>query len=646
MAASLSLLARRLLPLAIALMSAGCTGCSSPESATDASFTGLPKHDLAGTGTSTGGDLGDAPPPGLGATPHAGGTFFRLWAPGADRVFVVGEWNGFAEKDELARSTASGIFSGDVTGAAVGQKYQYSVHRGTDVLLRNDPRARAVTDSAGQSLIVDPTAFAWQSSFHPIAFADQVLYELHLGSFNPPSGQPGTWASAMERLDYLQALGVNMLEVMPPNEFPGASSWGYNPSLPFAAESSYGTPDDMRRFVDAAHAHGMGVVIDVVHNHYTRRDNPLVCLDGNCPANNGIYFYADAARASTPWGPRPNFAEPEVRGYIRDNALEWLGEYRCDGLRWDSVSNIRGYNFGATAIPDGAQMLKDIMDALHARFPGTLQVAEDLATIDPITRATSAGGFGFDTQWDAAFFHPVDDTVIPPNDSDRSMTAIRDAIAHSYNGKPLQRVVYSEDHDEVANGRSRIPEMISPGNAGSLAARKRSTLAAGVVFTAPGIPMIFMGQEFLENGHFDGSTPLDWSKTNTYSGILSLYTDLIRLRKNLDGHTAGLKGDHVNVFHVNDTAKVLAWHRFDRGGPGDDVVVIANFSAITFASYELGLPRAGTWRVRFSSDAVRYAPDFGDSAIPDVTTIVKARDGFAQDATVRLAPYQVMILSQ
>jgi 1,4-alpha-glucan branching enzyme len=562
-------------------------------------------------------------------------------------VFVAGDWNGWSESaDELARGDG-GVFSVDVAAAHVGQAYQYLIVHGTDRLRRNDPRARAVTDSTGNSLIVDPRAFAWKATFAPIPVEQQVLYELHLGSFSVPTGAPhGTWATATAQLDYLAQLGVNMLEVMPPAEFPGDSSWGYNPALPFAAEHAYGPPDDARAFVDAAHQRGLGVIIDVVHNHYTKRDNPLVCLDGDCGGASGAYFYADAARANTPWGPRPDFATPEVRDYIADNARLWLDEYRADGLRWDSVSNIRGYDNGATAIPEGGQMLRTILDGLHARFPGTLQVAEDLATLDPITAPTAQNGFGFDTQWDAAFFHPVDDTVIAANDSDRSMSAIAAAITHRYNGRALHRVVYSEDHDEVANGRSRIPEMISPGDAGSWAARMRSTLAAAIVLTSPGIPMLFMGQEFLENGHFADTNPLDWSKVATYAGILQLYKDLIALRKNSDGHTRGLTGEGVSVYHVNDIAKVIAYHRFSTGGAGDDVVVLANFSQKAFPAYELGLPRAGTWHVRFSSDAKRYGADLDGTPVADVATIVKSRDGFAQDVTVPLGRYQVLVLSQ
>ena len=151
--------------------------------------------------------------------------------------------------------------------------------------------------------------------------------------------------------------------------------------------------------------------------------------------------------------------------------------------------------------------------------------------------------------------------------------------------------------------------------------------------------MIFMGQEFLESGHFSDTSALDWTKTSTYAGILQEYKDLIALRKSLPA----LGGANVNVFHVNDGAKVIAYHRWKNG---QDVVVVANFSAKPFTGYILGLPRAGTWHVRFSSDAKIYSADYAGTPAPDVQTVAMARDGFQQQATFKLGAYQVMILSQ
>jgi 1,4-alpha-glucan branching enzyme len=597
------------------------------------------------------GDDAGVPPSGppLGATPYPGGVAFRVWAPHAERVFVVGDFNGFdATANELA-AEGGGLFGANVDGAAVGQQYAYAlVLADGSVVTHADPRARRLTAATGgNGVIVDPNAYAWQAAdFAPPPANDTVVYELHLGTFNrPDAATQGTWATAAAKLDYLAALGINAVEVMPPVLCSSTSTWGYNPAWPFALQLAYGAPDDAKAFIDAAHARGIAVYIDLVENHYSSK-NGLTCWDGDCAAN--VYFYTDATNKSTPWGPRPKYAEPEVRAYIRDNALAWLTEYRADGLRWDSTISIRATGWDATSvpIPDGKSLLQEVNDAIHALPSPKLQIAEDLQTYDGVTQSTAKGGLGFDTQWDAAFFHPVDDNIIAATDAARSMTAIAGAITHAYNGAPLQRVVYTEDHDEVANGKSRIPQMIDDANPGSLAARQRSTLGAAVVMTSPGIPMIFMGQEFLESGHFADTIALDWSKTTTYAGILALYKDLIALRHDAGGHTRGLQGAHVSVFHVNDGAKVLAWRRWDEGGAGDDVIVVANFSAKPFARYDLGFPAAGAWKVRFSSNDAKYSADFPATPTADIATQATTRDGFAQMGSLQLGPYQVLILSQ
>jgi 1,4-alpha-glucan branching enzyme len=167
-----------------------------------------------------------------------------------------------------------------------------------------------------------------------------------------------------------------------------------------------------------------------------------------------------------------------------------------------------------------------------------------------------------------------------------------------------------------------------------------------MVFCAPGIPMIFQGQEFLEAGYFKDNVPLDWTRLTTYAGIHLLYRDLIRLRRNWFNQTRGLSGAHVNVHHVNDADKVLGFHRSAAGGPGDDVVVVANFANRTYSSYTLGFPRSGAWRVRFNSDWSGYSPDFGNQAGADTVAGGAPMDGLPCRANVGIGPYSVLILSQ
>jgi 1,4-alpha-glucan branching enzyme len=296
--------------------------------------------------------------------------------------------------------------------------------------------------------------------------------------------------------------------------------------------------------------------------------------------------------------------------------------------------------------PHGWRTLQGANDSVDASQPWKIMIAEDLSNNEWLTKPTVAGGAGFDSQWDAGFFHPVDDAILRGDDAGRNLFAVAGAIRHSYNGSATQRVIYTESHDEVANGKQRIPEMIFPGNAASYWSKKRSTLGAAIALTSPGIPMLFMGQEFLEDGWFADTRPLDWTKATTHKGILAMYTDLIRLRRNFGDRTRGLRGNHVNVFHVNNGDKVIAYHRWDRGGAGDDVVIVANFSSRAFRAYTVGMPRGGRWRVRFNGDWSGYSTDFNDTPSNDVDAIAAGKDGLGHQATVGVGPYSVVILSQ
>lgn len=478
---------------------------------------------------------------------------------------------------------------------------------------------------------------------------EMVVYEMHIGTFNDsPGGLPGTFGTAISRLDQLKDLGINAVEVMPVNEFAGDFSWGYNPADPFAIETAYGALNEYKRFINECHARGIAVLQDIVHNHYGPSDLDMWQYDGwSMGGLGGIYFYNDF-RATTPWGnTRPDYGRGEVRVFIRDNALVWLQEFRGDGLRWDSTVNIRNTNNGVgTDLPDGWSLMQYANDEINVNQGGKISIAEDLQNNEWLTKDTGVGGAGFDSQWDAEFVHPVRAALVAGSDAARDMFAVRDAITHRYNSDAFERVVYTESHDEVANGKSRVPEEIWPGNAGSWASKKRSTVGAALVMTSPGIPMIFEGQEVLEDGFFADTDPVDWSKLTTFAGIQTLYRDLIRLRRNWFDTTRGLRGQNVNVHHVNNTNKVIGFHRWDLGGPRDDVVVVVNLANTSYSSYNLGFPRSGTWRVRFNSDWNGYSSDFANTSSLDTTAVSGAKDGMSYNANVGIGPYTVIVLSQ
>jgi 1,4-alpha-glucan branching enzyme len=283
---------------------------------------------------------------------------------------------------------------------------------------------------------------------------------------------------------------------------------------------------------------------------------------------------------------------------------------------------------------------------IKSRQPWKISIAEDLRNNAWITRKPAAGGAGFDAQWDAGFAHPVREALVLQKDSDRNMGKVRDTIAHFFNRDAFERVIYTESHDEVANGKARLPQEISPESPASYYAKKRSTLGAVLVFTSPGIPMIFQGQEFLEDEWFRDTDPIDWKKKETFRGILNLYGDLIRLRRNWYNNTRGLCGQHVNVYHLNNNDKVIAFHRWDGGGPADDVVVMLNMANRSYNSYRLGFPRRGLWKLRFNSDWKGYSEDFGNHPGHDVFANAEPMDNMAYNGNAGIGAFSALIFSQ
>jgi len=590
---------------------------------------------------------------GIGAVPHEGGTTFRVWAPHADSVSVIGDFNDWSPETDPLSAEEDGYWATDVEEARVGHAYKYQIVNGDQTLEKIDPYAREVTRSDGVGVIYDPS-FDWGESdaFEMVAWNELVIYEMHVGTFHDePGGEPGDFSSAIEKLPYLKDLGITAIEVMPPMEFPGEFSWGYDLSLPFSIESTYGGPDALKAFVKAAHDEGIAVLLDVVYNHFGPMDLGLWRFDGWHEDDwGGIYFYNDE-RAQTPWGDtRPHYGRDPVRRYVRDNALMWLTEYHVDGLRWDMTLYIRTIDGDPSdpdqELPDGWSLMQWANEDVNERMPGNIMIAEDLRGESWITKDVGAGGAGFDSQWSAEFAHLLRHPIVSPDDEQRDMGAVRQALAERFEGDALKRVVYVESHDEVANGKARIAHEIWPGHSRHWFVKKRSTLAAALVLTAPGIPMLFQGQEFLEEKWFHDQDPLDWERAEALAGIVDLYRDLIALRRNAEGTTRGLTGQHIDVYHVDDQAKVVAFHRWEEGGPGDDVVVVANFRNQTEEDHVVGLPRDGLWKLRFDSHGAAYDDQYGGQVSADVETTEGEQDGLGYGGRVSLAPYSAIILSQ
>ena len=591
----------------------------------------------------------------MGAIPVEGGVAFRVWAPNADRVSVIGTFNDWdVDADPLDREDGDTWYV-FVPEAQIGHEYKYHITRGDDQFERVDPRARKVTNSVGNGIVWLPEpgeAREAASTFRAPSQDQLVIYEMHIGSFHATEeGKPGTFESAQAKIPYLADLGINVIELMPVAEFAGDFSWGYNPAHPYAVESAYGGPEGLLAFVRCAHDHGIAVILDVVYNHFGPSDLSLWQFDGWSENDGGgIYFYNDW-RAETPWGAtRPDYGRGEVRSYLRDNARMWLADYGVDGLRWDMSVYIRTYRGNTNDPSDDAKegwgLCQWVNDELRAEFPGVITIAEDLRGSEWIVKPTGGGGAGFGAQWDAGFVHPVRAALVVAEDGQRNLDHVINALKARYDGDAFKRVVYSESHDEVANGSARMPSEIDGAHPDGYAARKRSSLGAALVLTAPGIPMLFQGQEFLEDEWFRDEVPVDWSKLERFAGIHALYRDLIALRRNRDGHTSGLSGQDIETHHVNHEGKILGYRRWREGGPGDDVIVVVNLSTEPVENYAVGVPSGGMWRVRVNSDSRAYSDDFSDHAAPDIEATGEPLDGMSHRILTGIGAYSVLVFSQ
>jgi 1,4-alpha-glucan branching enzyme len=606
----------------------------------------------------------------LGATLHKDGTTtFRVWAPFVDNVAVrINDGVPVPLTQEPGHpDPADTTWTGTVPGIKAGDQYRYVIGLGGTQREFNDPRAQQLTgfdlpngyglpgnDDKPKSVIVDPN-FSMPAFTEP-TFNTMVIYELHVGTFN------GTFKGVVQKLDYLKSLGINAVEVLPitqnplfADHTPADHDWGYDPVQFFAIKSKYGTPQEFKEFVKQCHQQQIAVIVDVVYNHLIG-NNLLNGFGGFTTSQipGGIFLYG-GDRANTGFGPRPDYGRPQVRQYINDNALSLFRDYGVDGLRFDDTIDIRTFGPSRATNQEGVELLQEINSSYRntdPKQPGKITIAEDLQSSGDVTLQSGPVGLEFNSQWDDTMVNVLRDVVTKINDSDRDLGAVSNVLQKKMGSDVFTRVIYSENHDQVGHppGQNRLPALIDTTNNESIFAKKRSTLAAAIVLTAPGIPMIFQGQEMLETRAFGFNKPtnMDFTRAGNANvkGIVQMYHDLIALRRNLAGQTAGLTGQNLNVFHVDNGNKTLAYHRWENGGTGDDVVIVANFSNVPLQNLNIGFPRQGLWHVRFNSGAQVYDPSFVNGNSFDTTANPGGKDGLNFNANVGVGPYSVVILSQ
>jgi maltooligosyltrehalose trehalohydrolase len=522
---------------------------------------------------------------------------FTVWAPQRQRVRVVVD----GTEHELTR-TSGGWWGADVAGAGLGSDYAFQLDEEDTPL--PDPRSRWQPNGVhAPSRIYDHGAFPWTDQrWTGRALAGSVLYELHIGTFTPG----GTFGSAIARLDHLVELGVDLVEVMPVNAVDGLRNWGYDGVCWYAVTENYGGPDAFKGFVDACHARGLGVILDVVHNH--------LGPSGAYLDRFGPYF-----AGSTIWGPTLNLDGPhsdEVRRYVIDNALEWLRHYHLDGLRLDAVHALRDTR--AVHLLEELAIEVDTL-ATHVRRPLSLIAESDLNNPRLVT-PRAAGGYGLAAQWDDDIHHCLHATLTGEHQGyyidfgglPELARTLRKVFFHDgrwsafrqrTHGRPVDTahlpgwkfVTYLQNHDQVGNRATgdRISATLSPG---------LLACGAALVLCSPYTPMIFMGEEwgartpfqffsfmpdaelreatrrgryaeFAEHGWDEADVPdpndeqtflrsqLDWSEPDTepHATLLRTYRELIALRRNhpeLSDHRL----DAV-IVNVDEQARTLVLHR-------------------------------------------------------------------------------------
>jgi 1,4-alpha-glucan branching enzyme len=590
----------------------------------------------------------------MGATLVLGGATFKVWAPSATAVYLKGtfgdvtDWSPAASAMELTRDVA-GYWAGFLPGVAAGDEYNFYVVGPGGSGFKRDPYARELTPSetfpAGVHCIVrSPSTYPWHDGgFTPPDYADMVVYQLHVGTYASVQPNYGTFLDVIEKVPYLSALGINVLQPLPVTECEANPSLGYNGADYFSPDFVYtvynaaelerhlgtingllaakGHPpidlahiasgaDQLKALVDLCHVYGIAVVFDVVYNHAGGFEGDDECLyfwdrqAGTDDNDHSLYF----TRQGVAGGLAFALQRPPVRQFLIDNASFWLGEFHVDGFRYDEVSDLLA-NGGAS----GWRFCRDLTDTVRFIKGGALQnaeywPAEAAASVPAIVAPARQGGAGFDVVQHDALRIAVRNAVEAASygaDSHLSMGAIGDALGaqglpHAWNVVPCV-----ENHDVVLAGRqSRIPRLADGSDARSFYARSRAKVATGILLAAPGVPHIFMGQEFLEDKPWDsnpaGGNLLYWAglaSDKAMADQLRFTQDFIQLRR----RQAGLRGENIHVFHVHDVNRVIAFHRWIEG-VGGDVVVVASLSDSAFFGYQVGFPFAGRWGELFNSD--------------------------------------------
>ena len=553
------------------------------------------------------------------------GAHFALWAPGARRVSVVGDFNSWDGRRHPCRNRGgSGVWELFLPGLCAGERYKYEV-LGADgaVTLKADPLGRQSELRPGTaSVIPDDRPFAW----HDAAWLEErrrhsqldrplSVYELHAASWRRPwSGRPfHSWGELADQLiPYLQENGFTHVELMPVMEHPLDASWGYQVLGYYAPTARHGSPDEFRAFVDRLHQAGLGVILDWVPAHFPRDAHGLARLDGSA-----LYEHQDPRQGEHPdWGTLVfNFGRREVRNFLLANALYWIEEFHADGLRIDAVASMLYLDYsrkegewvpnvyGGRENLEAISFLRELNTLLFGRYPGLLSIAEESTSWPMVSRPVHLGGLGFNLKWNMGW---MNDTLryfeLDPVHRRWHHNLMSFSLMYAWH----ENFVLVLSHDEVVHGkRSLLSRM--PGDPWQQRANLR--LLLGWMWCHPGRKLLFMGGEWGQAREWDENSQLDWPALQD-PGSAGLQLLVRHLNALLLGQPALSALDFVpegfEWLNVHDAEHSV--FSFLRKGPagGDTLLVMANATPVPRPGYRVGLPEPGFWRELLNTDAECY----------------------------------------
>ena len=562
------------------------------------------------------------------------GTAFAVWAPAARAVSVVGDFNSWDGRLHAMRSLgSSGIWELFLPGVDTGARYKYELLTADRALtLKADPYAFATEMPPKTASVVFTSEHAWsrpdlewmraRPEQRPLE-QPVSIYEVHLGSWRLNTledNRPLTYVELADELAaYVNDMGFTHIELLPVMAHPFSGSWGYQVTGYFAPTPRWGSPDDLRQFVDRLHSHQIGVFFDWVPAHFQRDEFELARFDGTA-----LYEHADPRRGFHPdWGTLVfNYGRHEVRNFLISNALFWLREYHVDGIRVDAVASMLYLDysrnegewvpnqFGGREDLDAVGFLKELNEVLYGREPGIVSVAEESTAWPAVSRPTYLGGLGFGFKWNMGWMH------------DTLLYFQQDPIYRRYHHHELtfsllyafsENFILPLSHDEVVHGKGSLYSKMA-GDRWQKFANLRTLYA--YMWAHPGKKLLFMGGEFAQEQEWSYERSLDWHllERPEHSGIQALVRDLNRLYREepalweIDSDPSGFWWLEPNDANRN----VIAFARASKGGERV-LVCIANLSPVPQQDYRLGLPRACRWRERLNTDSSFYGgSDWGN----------------------------------